>query len=153
SPFVWSHTSCAAVAVSAFSRANSGRSRHTRPEPMCSSWRFTRVLIWVFIACLAGGCQSASSIPSSSFAIRTNGLPTPAGSSLLGALAYFGLDAIAAVEKHEMQEAIGNGTWRGRFTPEEILDYAESDVEALTRLLFAMLPGIDLPRALFRGRY
>src|SRR5215831_17636191 len=87
------------------------------------------------------------------FRNRTNGLPTPAGSSLLGALAYFGLDAIAAVEKHEMQEAIGNGTWRGRFTPEEILDYAESDVEALTRLLFAMLPGIDLPRALFRGRY
>src|SRR5215467_7199288 len=52
-----------------------------------------------------------------------------------------------------MQEAIGNGTWRGRFTPEKILDYAESDVEALTQLLFAMLPGIDLPRALFRGRY
>jgi len=87
------------------------------------------------------------------FRNRTNGLPTPAGSSLLGALAYFGLDAIAAVEKHEMQEAIGNGTWRGRFTPEKILDYAESDVEALTQLLFAMLPGIDLPRALFRGRY
>jgi DNA polymerase-1 len=87
------------------------------------------------------------------FRNRTNGLRTPAGSSLLGALAYFGLDAIAAVEKHEMQDAIGNGTWRGRFTPEEILDYAESDVEAVTRLLFAMLPGIDLPRALFRGRY
>jgi DNA polymerase I len=87
------------------------------------------------------------------FRNRTNGLRTPAGSSLLGALAYFGLDAIAAVEKHEMQDAIGNGTWRGRFTPEEILNYAESDVEAVTRLLFAMLPGIDLPRALFRGRY
>jgi len=52
-----------------------------------------------------------------------------------------------------MQEAIGNGTWRGRFTPEEILDYCEGDVEALARLLFAMLPGIDLPRALLRGRF
>jgi hypothetical protein len=90
------------------------------------------------------------------FRNRTNGLPTPAGSSLLGALAYFGLDAIAAVEKHEMQEAIGNGTWRGRFTPEEILDYAESDVEALTRLLFAMLPdrfaASTVPRSLHGGR-
>src|SRR5262245_9408794 len=41
----------------------------------------------------------------------TNGLPTPAGSSLLGALAYFGIDARGAAEKKEMQEAIGAGTW------------------------------------------
>ena len=34
-----------------------------------------------------------------------------------------------------------------------ILDYCESDVEALARLLPAMLPRIDLPRALLRGRY
>ena len=87
------------------------------------------------------------------FRNHTNGVPTPAGSSLLGALAYFGLDAMGAVEKHEMQEAIGNGTWRGRFTPEEILDYCEGDVEALTRLLLAILPHIDLPRALLRGRF
>jgi hypothetical protein len=83
----------------------------------------------------------------------TNGLPKPAGSSLLGALAYFGLDAMDVVEKCEMQKAIGEGTWPGRFTPKEILDYCEGDVEALTRLLPAMLPGIDLPRALLRGRY
>jgi DNA polymerase family A len=87
------------------------------------------------------------------FRDRTNGLPTPAGSSLLGALAYFGLDAMGATEKKELQEAIGNGTWRGRFTPQEILDYCEGDVDALIRLLPAMLPHIDLPRALLRGRY
>jgi len=34
-----------------------------------------------------------------------------------------------------------------------ILDYCETDVEALARLLPAMLPKIDLPRALLRGRY
>jgi DNA polymerase-1 len=84
---------------------------------------------------------------------RTNGLPTPAGSSLLGALAFFGLDATGGGEKKEMQEAIGNGTWRGRFTPPEILNYCEGDVDALIRLLPAMLPRIDLPRALLRGRY
>ena len=87
------------------------------------------------------------------FRNRTNGLPTPAGAGLLGALAYFGLDGMAAAEKHEMQEAIGNGTWRECFTPEEILDYCEGDVAALARLLLAMLPRIDLPRALLRGRY
>ena len=69
------------------------------------------------------------------FRDRTNGLPTPAGSGLLGALAYFGLDAMGATEKKEMQEAIGNGTWEGRFTPAEILDYCEGDVDALIRLL------------------
>jgi DNA polymerase I len=34
-----------------------------------------------------------------------------------------------------------------------ILDYCESDVAALARLLPVMLPRIDLPRALLRGRY
>ena len=72
---------------------------------------------------------------------------------MLGALTYFGLDGMDAVEKREMQEAIGDGTWRGRFTPDEILDYCERDVEALARLLPVMLPRIDLPRALLRGRY
>jgi hypothetical protein len=87
------------------------------------------------------------------FRDRTNGLPTPAGSSLLGTLAYFGLDAMGAAEKKEMQEAIGNDTWEGRFTPAEILDYCQGDVDALARLLSAMLLQIDLPRALLRGRY
>jgi DNA polymerase I len=52
-----------------------------------------------------------------------------------------------------MQQAIGTGTWPGRFEPDVILDYCEADVDALARLLSAMLPRIDLPRALLRGRY
>jgi hypothetical protein len=87
------------------------------------------------------------------FRDRTNGLQTPAGSGLLGALAYFGLDAMGATEKKEMQEAIGSGIWEGRFEPEAILDYCEADVEALARLLPVMLPRIDLLRSLLRGRY
>ena len=42
------------------------------------------------------------------------------------------------------------------FTAEErtaLLDYCETDVEGLTRLLPKMWPHIDLPRALIRGRY
>jgi hypothetical protein len=87
------------------------------------------------------------------FRDRTNGLPTPAGAGLLGALTYFGLDGIGATEKKDIQVAIGTDTWRGRYGPEEILDYCETDVAALERLLPIMAPQIDLPRALLRGRY
>ena len=78
---------------------------------------------------------------------------TPTGAGLLGALSYFGLDGASATAKKEMQKAIGADTWRGRFCREEILDYCISDVVALEQLLLAMLPQIDLPRALLRGRY
>ena len=77
------------------------------------------------------------------FRDHTNGLPTAAGAGLLGALTHFGLDGMGATEKKEMQEAIGSGTWCGRFTPEEILDYCQQDVLALECLLLAMLPRID----------
>jgi DNA polymerase I len=78
---------------------------------------------------------------------------TPAGRGLLGALTYFGLDTMAATEKHELQKAIGDGSWRGRFSPAEIFAYCQHDVEALARLLPLMAPKIDWPRALFRGRF
>jgi DNA polymerase I len=87
------------------------------------------------------------------FRDRTNGLSIPGGASLLGALTYFGLDSIGATEKRELQQALGSNTWQGRYTQAEILDYCESDVFALRRLLAAMLPRLDLPRALLRGRY
>jgi DNA polymerase family A len=77
---------------------------------------------------------------------------TPSGAGLLGALIYFGLDPMDATEKKDLQEAIGSDTWRGRYSQEEILDYCETDMKALERLLPAMLPWIDLPRALLRGR-
>jgi DNA polymerase I len=119
------------------------------------------VLFAAFYASAELGCYRARnwSMPTrildlfTEFRDRTNGLPVPGGASLLGALAYFGLDTIGTTEKKEMQEAIGGNTWQGRYTPEEILDYCESDVDALERLLPAMLPRIDLPRALLRGRY
>jgi len=87
------------------------------------------------------------------FRARTNGLDTPAGAGLLGALTYFGLDAMGASEKNDMRELVLRG---GPWTADEraaILNYCEEDVVALERLLPAMLPGIDLPRALLRGRY
>lgn len=77
----------------------------------------------------------------------------PIESSLLAALTAHGLDTIGAIEKQEMRSLILRG---GPWSKEEraaILDYCESDVAALVRLLPAMLPRIDLPRALLRGRY
>jgi hypothetical protein len=83
----------------------------------------------------------------------TNGMLVPCGNNLLGALAYFGLDTHGADEKKAIQEAIGNGTWRGVYTPEQILDYNQRDVGCTVRLLRPLLPKIDWPRALLRGRY
>ena len=86
------------------------------------------------------------------FRVRTNGLSTPSGAGLIGALVYFGLDTIGAQEKEAMRLLIlQDGPW----TPaniESVLDYCEGDVSALERLAPAMLPGVDLPRALLRGR-
>jgi hypothetical protein len=87
------------------------------------------------------------------FRNHTNGLPTLSGAGLLGALTHFGLDGMGAVEKDEMRTlALRGGPWS---VTEKIalLDYCESDVAALARLLPVMLPYIDLPRALLRGRY
>lgn len=87
------------------------------------------------------------------FRALTNGLVTPSGSGLLGALIHHGLPAMAGGEKEAMRDLAIRG---GPFTDAErtaLLDYCAEDVAALARLLPAMLPRIDLPRALLRGRY
>jgi DNA polymerase I len=67
----------------------------------------------------------------------------------------FGLDTISTTEKDEMRPLILRGAPRSQTERVAILDYCESDVDALARLLLAMLDkkSIDLPRALLRGRY
>jgi DNA polymerase family A len=87
------------------------------------------------------------------FRDRTNGLPLYAGSGLVGALAYFGLDTIGTQEKDRLRLLILRGGPWSESERQEILDYCESDVAPLERLLSTMLPKIDLPRALIRGRY
>jgi hypothetical protein len=87
------------------------------------------------------------------FRCLTNGLAVPCGNGLLGALAYFGLGGMTAIEKQEMQSLAMRGGWYSEAERQALLDYCESDVLALDRLLPAMLPKIDLPRALLRGRY
>ncbi|MGO9117259.1 MAG: DNA polymerase, partial [Desulfomonilaceae bacterium] len=82
-----------------------------------------------------------------------NGLPTPHGRGLIGALASFGLDHIDVTEKNTMRElALRGGPWSEEET-QALLDYCESDVVALEKLIKKMGPFIDGPRALLRGRY
>jgi hypothetical protein len=119
------------------------------------------VLVVAFYASAELGCFLALGWPIptrvldlfTEFRCLTNGLPVPCGSGLLGAMTYFGLGSIAATEKDEMRALALRG---GSYTPEErhaLLDYCESDVLALDRLLPRMAQNIDLPRALLRGRY
>jgi DNA polymerase I len=87
------------------------------------------------------------------FRNRTNGIPTVSGNGLLGAMAYFGLDSVQAAEKDTMRDLVlRGGPWTER-EREAILKYCESDVRALARLFDKMAPGIDISRALLRGRY
>ena len=90
------------------------------------------------------------------FRAATNGLPTVAGSSLLGALVAHGLAAMTVAEKKDMRDLVMRG---GPWTETEkraVLDYCQEDVDALARLLPAMLPRIldqshGLGHALLRG--
>jgi len=87
------------------------------------------------------------------FRCLTNGKSLVCGNGLLGALAYYGLDAIEANEKEEMRQLAMRGGVYSEAEQIALLDYCETDVVALDRLLRAMAPELDLPRALLRGRY
>jgi DNA polymerase-1 len=126
------------------------------PYPIDAGTQFV-----AFYASAELGCHRALSWPMparildlyTEFRDRTNGLPTPAGAGLLGALTFFGRDTLGATEKEEMRALVmGGGPWSDD-ERERIFRYCESDVDAVARLLSAMLPRLDLPRALVRGRY
>jgi hypothetical protein len=87
------------------------------------------------------------------FRCCTSGLAVPCGNGLLGALAYYGLEGIAAAQKDSMRGLALRGGPYARDERQALLNYCQSDVDALAKLLPVMLPRIDLPRALIRGRY
>jgi DNA polymerase-1 len=153
-----------------------------RPRPVCmvakelrsgQTWRLWRdqlgalppfsldhdTLLVAFYASAELACLRALNWPSpkyvldlfTEFRARTNGLP--GGASLINAATHFGLDAITAMGKRDMVSLVLRG---GSWTPAEqadILNYCESDVTLLERLLPRMMPHIDLPRALLRGLF
>jgi len=86
------------------------------------------------------------------FRCRTNG-PHVEGNSLLHALAYYDQDTIGAIDKDGMRLlALRGGPWNERERA-DLIQYCETDVEALERLLPVMAPNLDLPYALLRGKY
>jgi hypothetical protein len=87
------------------------------------------------------------------FRCLTSGLTVPCGNGLLGALSWHGLEGLTAIEKDAMQQLAQQGEPYTANERQALLAYCESDVDALARLFPAMLPKIDLPRALLRGRY
>jgi len=87
------------------------------------------------------------------FSCLTSGLAVPSGRGLLGAMIYHGIDGIGAAEKEGMRNLALRGEPYSEAERLVLLDYCQSDVDALAKLLPAMLPKIDLPRALLRGRY
>lgn len=132
------------------------RRRRTPPNPTGPDTLFVAYYASAELGChLALGWPMPSRILDlyAEFRCRTAGLAPPHGSGLLGALQWYGLDALSSIEKRAMRDLVLRG---GSYTDAErgaILDYCESDVDALARLLPAMLPDLDLPRALLRGRF
>jgi DNA polymerase-1 len=91
------------------------------------------------------------------FRCATNGLTKveggPVESSLIAALIHHGLDSMTVVEKESMRDLILRGHPYSEEEQRLILDYCSEDVQALEQLLPSMLPRIDIPYAVFRGRY
>jgi len=92
------------------------------------------------------------------FRVLTNGVPVIRGNGLLGALTYFGLAAIDSEEKTTMRDLIlSTGPWNKK-EKKSILDYCQTDVDALAHLLPALVRKLfDRPfwleHALNRGKF
>jgi hypothetical protein len=71
----------------------------------------------------------------------------------LGACTYYGLPGGDATFKDTMRDRILQGPPYSEQEKNQILDYCELDVTLTTRLFNEMKDGIDLQRALLRGRY
>lgn len=87
------------------------------------------------------------------FLLMKNGLVDLKESSLLAACLVFGIDGGDAALKETMRQRILEGPPYSKEDQQKILDYCETDVILTTRLFKKMKPGIDLPRALLRGRF
>ena len=87
------------------------------------------------------------------FRSATNGKSVPCGSSLLGAMTYYGCPSMASEMKEAMRDLVLSGGPWSEAERVAILNYCEADVKALGELVQAMQKDIDLDIALFRGRF
>jgi DNA polymerase I len=83
-----------------------------------------------------------------------SGLSVPGGFGLLGALTFYGLDPMNAVEKDELRVLAMRGFPYSDAERVALLDYCQEDVDSLAALMPRMLPEISsVGQALLRGRY
>jgi hypothetical protein len=87
------------------------------------------------------------------FRHRVCGLAHDDSCSLAKAMSYFSLPFIDAAEKHRWQMLCASSPNLSDEVREDVLNYCMTDVDAAERLLKVMLPKIDYPRCLIRGRY
>jgi DNA polymerase I len=86
--------------------------------------------------------------------VETNGIFIPMGNGLLSALALRGINhTTSVIEKKSTIELIVGQSHYSEAQQKRILEYCESDVDALLSLFWAMAPKLDWARALLRGRY
>jgi hypothetical protein len=83
----------------------------------------------------------------------TNGLRLIRGNGLLGALFHHGISSIEHQEKKDMRNLAKRGGPWTRNEKRSLLNYCQSDVVATSKLFDRLVPHLDLPRALLRGRY
>ena len=86
------------------------------------------------------------------FKVQRNGRLTNWPDNLAGALLAHGLDAADAPCQRHVR-LLAQAKWGGSGWQRVARDYCEASTRALRKLLLAMLPGLDLPRAVYRGRY
>jgi hypothetical protein len=77
----------------------------------------------------------------------------------------YGLDGWERIDKEDISKAIGDGTWRGRYSPRDIINYCEEDVRMSMRLLraqlqrycdqrgYKLLPAADVERVIWWSNY
>ncbi len=124
------------------------------PFPVDSSALFVAYYASAEIGCfIALGWPEPANVLDLYVAFRnhTNGRQLPSGRNLIGALIYFGLVAMTAEEKDLNRDLVLRGGPWSNAEQNQILDYCEADVIALTKLLPAISGYIDWPRTLLHS--
>jgi DNA polymerase-1 len=121
------------------------------------------VLIVTWFGSAEFGCFKALGWPKPKYTIDLyyeyrrllSGLEKPAyGYGLPGALTHFGLETMDAAAKDEIRTAIGDGTWRNKYSRQEVLEYNQQDVIATEQVLMRIQQHWGrFPFVLRRGRY
>ncbi len=152
-----------------------------QPEPRClvaRNWRTGEVVrMWIdehscspfqsddllvaYYASAEVGCFLSLGWPAPRYVLdlfvefknRLGGVPSLHGAGLLGACQHFRIHTGMTSESKDANRELAQREGFSAEERERLLDYCEGDVDCTFRLLVAMLPGIDLPRALLRGRY